>query len=113
MAQYYKGSFIFNVIDKKATVIEISLKTESVSKGVDLINGLMDEYSRQNLERKNHIAGITIDYIDKQLGEISDSLSMTESNLQRFRSANQILNVANSLPESQHNMLIYKTKKLS
>ena len=49
----------------------------------------MDEYSRQNLERKNHIAGITIDYIDKQLGEISDSLSMTESNLQRFRYSNQ------------------------
>jgi capsular exopolysaccharide synthesis family protein len=94
LAQYYKSSLKFNVVDKKATVIEISMESESVNKGVDLINGLMDEYSRQNLERKNHIASITIDYIDKQLGEISDSLSMTESNLQRFRSANQILNVA-------------------
>lgn len=94
LAQYYKSSFIFKVIDKKATIIEISMESESVSKGVDLINGLMDEYSKQNLDRKNHIASITIDYIDKQLGEISDSLSTTESNLQRFRSANQLLNVA-------------------
>jgi tyrosine-protein kinase Etk/Wzc len=94
LAEYYKSSFIFNVVDKKATVIEISMESESVIKGIDLINGLMDEYSRQNLDRKNHIASITIDYIDKQLGEISDSLSMTESNLQRFRSANQLLNVA-------------------
>lgn len=94
LAQYFKSSLKFNVVDKKATVIEISMESESVNKGVDLINGLMDEYSRQNLERKNHIASITIDYIDKQLGEISDSLNMTESNLQRFRSANQILNVA-------------------
>ena len=54
----------------------------------------MNVYSEQSLERKNHNANITIDYIEKQLNEISDSLSMTESNLQQFRSANQILNVA-------------------
>jgi tyrosine-protein kinase Etk/Wzc len=94
LAEFYKSSIKFNVVDKKATVIEITMESGSVNKGIDLINGLMDEYSRQNLERKNHIASITIDYIEKQLGEISDSLSMTESNLQRFRSANQILNVA-------------------
>jgi tyrosine-protein kinase Etk/Wzc len=94
LAEYYKSIFEFNVVDKKATVIGISLESESVSKGVDLINGLMEEYSSQNLKRKNHIASITIDYIDKQLGEISDSLNMTESNLQRFRSANKLLDVA-------------------
>jgi len=58
------------------------------------MNQLMKDYSDQNLERKNHIALITIDYIDRQLNEISDSLSMTESNLQQFRSANQVLDVA-------------------
>jgi capsular exopolysaccharide synthesis family protein len=94
LAEDYKTSFTFDVVDKKATVIEIGLKSVSVAKGIDLINGLMDVYSKQNLERKNHIASITIDYIDKQLGEISDSLNMTESNLQKFRSANQLLNVA-------------------
>jgi tyrosine-protein kinase Etk/Wzc len=94
LAKSYKDRFHFNVIDKKATVIEISLETESVNKGIDLVNELMNVYSNQNLERKNHIASITIDYIEKQLGEISDSLSLTESNLQKFRSANQLLNVA-------------------
>jgi tyrosine-protein kinase Etk/Wzc len=90
----YKGSFKFDVIDKKATVVEISLKSESIVKGIDVLNGLMDVYSSQNLERKNHIASITIDYIEKQLNEISDSLSQTEDNLQNFRSSNQLLNVA-------------------
>ena len=94
LAENYKSTFTFKVVDKQATVIEISMKSESVSKGIDLINGLMEVYSKQNLDRKNHIASITIDYIDKQLGEISDSLSSTENNLQRFRSANQLLNVA-------------------
>jgi len=94
LARNFKNRFQFNVIDKKATVVEINFKAESAQKGIDVVNGLMEVYSNQNLDRKNHIASITIDYIEKQLGEISDSLSMTENNLQQFRSANQILNVA-------------------
>lgn len=94
IARSFKERFQFEVIDQKATVIEITFVSESVNKGKDIVNELMKVYSDQNLERKNHIASITIDYIEKQLGEISDSLSMTENNLQQFRSANQILNVA-------------------
>jgi tyrosine-protein kinase Etk/Wzc len=88
-----KDKLEFKVIDKLATIIEISLKASSVEKGKDIINELMNVYSQQNLDQKNHIAGITIDYIEKQLGEISDSLSLTEDNLQSFRSSNQLLNV--------------------
>lgn len=94
LTNIYKGGFKFNIVDKKATVIEINLFSESINKGKDLLNELMDVYSQQNLNRKNHIASITIDYIEKQLSEISDSLSMTEDNLQRFRSSNQLLDVA-------------------
>ncbi|NVO20118.1 MAG: polysaccharide biosynthesis tyrosine autokinase [Bacteroidetes bacterium] len=90
----YKNKFSFNIIDKKATVIEISALSESTQKGIDLVNELMNVYSTENLNRKNHIASITIDYIEKQLGEISDSLNLTEENLQRFRSSNQLLDVA-------------------
>jgi tyrosine-protein kinase Etk/Wzc len=88
-----KGQLKFNVVDKLATVIEINLKSESITKGVDIVNELMNVYSEQNLARKNHIATITIDYIEKQLNEISDSLSQTEDNLQNFRSSNQLLNI--------------------
>jgi tyrosine-protein kinase Etk/Wzc len=93
MTNSLKKQLEFRVIDKKATVIEIMFKSPSVNKGKDIVNELMNVYSQQNLNRKNHIAGITIDYIEKQLGEISDSLSLTEDNLQRFRSSNQLLNV--------------------
>lgn len=90
----YKKTLVFKVVDRLATVIEISLKSESIKKGTDVINELMKVYSDQNLARKNHIASITIDYIEKQLDEISDSLNQTEDNLQRFRSSNQLLNIS-------------------
>lgn len=82
----------FRIIDKLATVVEINYKSPSARKGKAIVNEIMEVYSQENLERKNHIAGITVDYIEKQLGEISDSLNLTEDDLQRFRSSNQLLN---------------------
>jgi len=89
-----KGRLGFAVVDRQATVIRISLTSESPTKGVDILDQLMTVYSAQNLERKNHLAIITIDYIEKQLSEISDSLSMTEDNLQQFLSSNQLINIS-------------------
>jgi len=89
-----KGNLDFVVADKQATVVRLTLKTTSAYKGVDVLNELMSVYSEQNLDRKNYLATITIDYIEKQLTEIQDSLSMAEDNLQRFRSSNQLLNIA-------------------
>jgi tyrosine-protein kinase Etk/Wzc len=89
-----KKKLEYIVVDRQATVIKITLLSESLSKGTDLLNELMNVYSDQNLERKNFLATITIDYIEKQLNQISDSLSITEDNLQRFRSSNQLLNIS-------------------
>ncbi len=83
----------FRIVDKLATVIEINYKSNSVKKGKDVLNEIMQVYSNQNLDRKNHTARVTINYIEKQLDEISDSLSLTEESLQRFRSSNYLLNV--------------------
>jgi tyrosine-protein kinase Etk/Wzc len=88
-----KNQLDFNVIAREATVIEIGLETTSDLKGIDIVNEMMDVYSTQNVNRKNHIANVTINYIERQLGEISDSLSQTEDNLQQFRSSRQLLNV--------------------
>jgi tyrosine-protein kinase Etk/Wzc len=90
----FKNNFQIATIDRLATVIEISLTSKSYIKGKDIVNELMDVYSRQNLDRKNHTALITIDYIEKQLNEISESLNETEDNLQSFRSSKQLLNIS-------------------
>jgi tyrosine-protein kinase Etk/Wzc len=88
----FKRQLEFTNIDKLSTVIEIKHKSQSIKEGKDFVNEIMKVYSDQNLEQKNHTASITIEYIDKQLNEISDSLSHAEETLQRFRSSNQLLN---------------------
>lgn len=82
-----------NIVDKLATVIEITIYSSSPQKGVDILTGVMNAYSLQNLAKKNHNSAITIDFIEKQLGEISDSLSQTEKKLQTFLSNKQVVNI--------------------
>jgi tyrosine-protein kinase Etk/Wzc len=97
LVEYYSKAIEFNVPDKSAQVIKLSLKTSSPLKGIALLDELVTVYSKQNLDRKNHIASISLDYIEKQLGEISDSLSNTEDNLQNFRSSYQLLDVTDQV----------------
>lgn len=94
-----RENLTYRIVDRAATVIELTMKSESLLKGMDVINELMNVYSQQNLDRKNHTASITIAYIEKQLDDISDSLSRTEDNLQSFRSAYQLLNITDQASE--------------
>ena len=83
----------FNIPDKLATVIEISLETSTVQLGKDLIDELVRVYSQSNLDEKNHLANMTIEYIEEQLDEVSTSLNQYEDNLQKFMSRNRLMNV--------------------
>lgn len=93
LTDFLKSQLEFNTLDKDASAIQITFKTNSLEKGIDIVNSITDVYSKMNLEKKNHLAAITIDYIEEQLNKISDSLNRTEQSLQSFRAVNQLLNI--------------------
>jgi tyrosine-protein kinase Etk/Wzc len=104
LTNQFKYGLEFNIPDKLATIIEIGMKTSSVKLGEDIINELMRVYVSSKLEEKNHLANITIDYIEEQLEEVTSSLSSTEDNLKRFKAVNRAMNVdeqASRLSEQQ------------
>jgi len=89
----YERNIEFNIPDRLGTFIEISMETNSVQLGEDIINELIKVYSESNLEKKNHLANMTLEYIDEQLDEVSASLNLTENSLQKFMSQNKLMNV--------------------
>lgn len=104
LTNYFKNTINFKIPDLSATVIEIGMETSSVKLGQDVINELMRVYTESKLEEKNHLANVTIDYIDKQLDEVSSSLNSTEDNLKNFKSVNRAMDVdeqASRLSEQQ------------
>lgn len=93
LSTYFENALKFSIADKQATVINIELETTSVQRGEDVVNELIRVYSKNNLDEKNHIANMTIDYIEAQLQEVSESLVLTEDSLQQFLSENQLMDV--------------------
>jgi capsular exopolysaccharide synthesis family protein len=82
-----------NFITEGSSVLEIALASETPARDVDFINKLCEVYLISNLERKNDAATRTIEFIDKQLAFVSDSLTRSQDQLTEFRKKNNIINV--------------------
>ncbi len=94
LVKTYKNKISISTTEKKSTVIEISTNGFVPQKEVDLINKLLDVYIQNGLMEKNLIAQNTIDFIDSQLLEITDSLSQNENNLKTFRQTYNLIDLS-------------------
>ncbi|MFM9143515.1 MAG: GumC family protein, partial [Bacteroidota bacterium] len=79
---------------RQASLLYLTLETNNVDKGKAYLNKLMEVYLRQNLALKNQTSLNTVNFIDRELAGISDSLQTTESRLEQFRSANKAVDIS-------------------
>ena len=85
LTKQFSGNIEIEPINREASILEVSFKGSNIGKSVDFINTLIDVYLARSLDRKNLVAINTIEFIDAQLSEISDSLNLAEARLQDFR----------------------------
>ncbi len=78
----------------RSSLISISFHGENKRLTIDFLNNYIQSYLDENLSKKNKIAVNTINFIDSQISEISDSLSISESKLRDYRSANQVTDLS-------------------
>ncbi|MBN1187807.1 MAG: polysaccharide biosynthesis tyrosine autokinase [Bacteroidales bacterium] len=78
----------------QTTIANLSLKTKVPAKDIDLLKSITNEYVTKDINEKIHASVKTLEYIDGQLGAISDSLHLAELNLQQFRTANQVIDIS-------------------
>lgn len=89
----YGNSLTASTTHQFASVLVIDMKSKNINKGIDFLNELMDQYMKENLEKKNHYANITLEYIESQLGQISDTLSYTAKRMQDYQARYQIIDI--------------------
>ncbi len=77
----------------EGSIANLSFTGSNVQLSLDFLNGLIAKYIDKNLEEKTHLASTTIQYIDRQLANITDTLSRTEQELQNFRRVHNIMDV--------------------
>ncbi len=80
------GRMTVEPTSETSTLIEVKLNGENKEKITDFLNIYTSVYLERNLERKNRIAVSTVDFIETQIAEISDSLSDAGTRLQDYKS---------------------------
>ena len=94
LALKYIGHLTAQSTSETSTLIKVSLKGTHKERITDFLNTLTSLYMDRNLDKKNKTALSTVDFIDTQISDISDSLSIAEDRLRSFRSSHQVMDLS-------------------
>ncbi|WP_430813459.1 GumC family protein [Carboxylicivirga sp. RSCT41] len=104
---YYQKAINIASVKSGSSIFEISIHQNNIQKGRDFLNKLAENSVAYTLDKKNQIANNTIQFIENQLIDVSDSLNMTKHMLENFRSRNEMMDIS-----MQGQMIIDKTENL-
>lgn len=94
LAEQYVERLEVENATRDGSIVRLSLEgTNQIKDGI-FLDKLAEAFIEKNLEKKNLEAKRIIDFIEGQLQGVKDSLNITETRLQDFRSRNQIMDVS-------------------
>jgi capsular exopolysaccharide synthesis family protein len=111
LANQYRSKLAVNPIEEEATLVSLSVSGFVPEQEADYLNKLMEVYLQQELELKNQTAEKTIEFIDLQIGSISDSLRKVESNLENFRLSNKLVDLSREGTYIQNRLENYENER--
>jgi tyrosine-protein kinase Etk/Wzc len=90
LAKFYLKNLKIEPVSILASIINIKFTGKNIDKSIGFLNTYVNFFLEEDLAKKNKIAVNTINFIDSQIYEISDSLTISESKLKNFRAVNQV-----------------------
>jgi len=89
--------------ESKANAIELSLITENLQQGQDVLNALYKEFNLMDIEDRNKLSENTVQFIDDRLFNISKELKGVEGSLENYQGSNQLIDIKEQSSESLEN----------
>ena len=93
MTNGYRSGLTVEPVEEYASVLNLSFNGYSPQQCSDYLNKLMELYILQGTEWKSRAADKTIEFIEVQLGLISDSLRLAENSMESFRLNNRFVDL--------------------
>ena len=93
LANSYRSRLSVAPIEEEATLVTLTVSGLVPQQEADYLNNLMGAYIDLGLRWKNEAAQQTIDFIEEQLGFISDSLVKAENKMENFRFSNRFVDL--------------------
>jgi capsular exopolysaccharide synthesis family protein len=94
LVNQYRGRLNAIQRGKDGGVVDFSINSTSPAKDIAFVNAFMEEYLRYTIDQKTLEASKIISFINRQLGQIADSLTTVESRLQAFKANNMVIESA-------------------
>ena len=94
LALQWRSRILIAPMKDNASILELSINTDCPAKAKAFLDTHIKMYMQRTLDKKNLFANNTIEFIDKQLLSISDSLGKREQDLQDFRKNNEVVNLS-------------------
>lgn len=88
------GRLTIEPLSARSSLILVKCRGENIKLTIDFLNKYLESYLNENLQKKNRIALNTINFIESQISEISDSLVISESKLRDYRSTYQVTDLS-------------------
>jgi len=94
LAETYANRLLVENATRDGSIVRLTMHGTNGVKNILFLNKLCEVFIQSNLDKKNHEAERIVDFIEGQLQGVRDSLNITESRLQNFRSRNLIMDVS-------------------
>lgn len=110
VARKYLSAMSVAATSKQTDIAEITLKDANYKRGIDFLRALVVCYNRQANADKNEIAMKTEKFINERIEKINDELGSTESKLQNYKKANELIDLQMDAAQSLQMTNQYSTK---
>lgn len=107
----YLRRLVVEPVSSRSTLINVFFQGENRELTVDFLNAYVQTYLDNDLAKKNAIALNTMNFIDAQLSEISDSLFLSESKLRDYRSTHQVTDLSYQGQQALNQMTTIENEK--
>lgn len=94
------SSYTVALLDKLTTIIQLTILSENLNRGQDVLNAIAKEFNLSDIEERNAYTERSIDFINDRLNVVSQQLNGVEENLENYQGQNQLINVATQSAES-------------
>ena len=110
VARKYFSAMSVAATSKQTDIAEITLKDANYKRGLDFLRSLVVCYNRQANADKNEIAMKTEKFINERIEKINEELGSTESRLQSYKKANELIDLQMDAAQSLQMTNQYSTK---
>ncbi|QHT69241.1 polysaccharide biosynthesis tyrosine autokinase [Rhodocytophaga rosea] len=90
----YRGKVDVTRADEETSILVISCDDQVAMRARDFVNTLIDQYTERSKDEKTKVANNTISFINEQLQQISDSLNLSEGNIEAFKREKGMTNLS-------------------